>query len=328
MAFASGRTSESSFKRYIGVGSWKVLAANPGVDKLKEIYPNREEINTPEYLGTATVKDSGNNDKEVKIARIRIYVKSDPDKNNGIETVQSTNITIYNSPWYSFKNGVVKAQVIDEYGRSTWATLEDIKAKKIPVLSNGKPANISANYRMAYRGEVELTDFIINFLNIPGVQTYDRETKTWKMVKEPKNSEARLELDTIKNILKGNFAELNDILMLQPENHIKMALGVRSNDEGKLYQELYTRKTLRNGATTTDAILKDIQDAQAAGSMKNTEFLVLNESGNACLPLLQEYNPAPTPMTAAPEAGPEDTEEDPGDLPEPGIDDLPFGDED
>ena len=282
MAFSAGKESTESgeFKRYIGVASVRVLAVNPTKSEQEKLY-NTTLDKDPEYVGNVNV-----NGKDVQNVRISFVVKTDEEK-CGIDMTTNVTFFLQNAPRMGSQSG--KYQIIDKYGRTAWATEEDIKAKQIPVYSNGKPANIDADYRQAYVGEEELTNFIKNYLNIPNVQKYmDGE---WKLVDNPSECEARL--DKIADYFKGNFAELKSIISLQPNNKIKVMFGVRTSEDGKEYQAVYTRMTLRNGVSDYSRLDKDLQEAKQNGAYSTTEFSVCP---------IKEYKIEATPVDDLPTA--------------------------
>ena len=287
MAFSAGKESTESgeFKRYIGVAPVKVLAVNPTKSEQEKLY-NTTLDKDPESIGNVNV-----NGKDVQNVRISFVVKTDEEK-CGIDMTTNVTFFLQNAPRMGSQSG--KYQIIDKYGRTAWATEEDIKAKQIPVYSNGKPANIDADYRQAYVGEEELTNFIKNYLNIPNVQKYvDGE---WKLVDNPSECEARL--DKIADYFKGNFTELKSIISLQPNNKIKVMFGVRTSEDGKEYQAVYTRMTLKNGVSDYSRLDKDLQEAKQNGAYSTTEFSVCP---------IKEYKIEATPvddLLTAPAANP------------------------
>ena len=282
MAFSAGKesTEGGEFKRYIGVAPVRVLAVNPTKSEQEKLY-NTTLDKDPEYVGNVNV-----NGKDVQNVRISFVVKTDEEK-CGIDMTTNVTFFLQNAPRMGSQSG--KYQIIDKYGRTAWATEEDIKAKQIPVYSNGKPANIDADYRQAYVGEEELTNFIKNYLNIPNVQKYvDGE---WKLVDNPSECEARL--DKIADYFKGNFAELKSIISLQPNNKIKVMFGVRTSEDGKEYQAVYTRMTLKNGISDYSRLDKDLQEAKQNGAYSTTEFSVCP---------IKEYKIEATPVDDLPTA--------------------------
>lgn len=294
MAFAKGQASTESAARtlYQGIGAVRVIAVNPTKAELEKFY-GREVEKEPEY--TSEVEIDG---KKFPSVRISFLVQTDPDKNNGIET--STMHTFFVQKRYNQGTQSGKYQIIDKYGRTAWATKEEIKEKKLPQYTNG-PANIDADYRPAYVGEEALTAFIKNYLNIPNVQTY--VNGQWidnpKVTKE--DCEARL--DDVDKYFGGNFKELKDIASLQPMNLVKIAFGIRTADDGRMYQTTYDRMCFKNGVTEYAKFDVEIQNRKNAGGLSNVEY--------DCLPL-HEYSVTPTDLsapTASQNAGSEDQED-------------------
>ena len=301
MAFASGKesTEGNAVKRYIGVGSVFVLAVNPNKAELEKLY-NTQLENDPEYLGEVEV---GEDKHKVQNVRLDFIVKTDAEKCGGIEF--TTKVAFFIRKEYRYNRNQTKVQVIDKYGRTAWVTVEQAKAHEIPVYKNG-PANIDKDFRPAYHGEEELTNFIKAYLNIPNVMKY--VNNTWVMVDKPEDCEARLE--SIAEYFKGNFKELRDVIALQPNNKVKVLFGVRTTDDNKQYQAVYNQMFLKNNITDYSKLDADLQERKAAGAYPTTEFTVgdlkeydvestdLSNSGAAGLGLVEPLDAMPvTPTT-------------------------------
>ena len=284
-AFAKGNesTEGSAVKRIIGVGPVFVLAVNPNKTELEKLY-NTQIENEPEYVGEIEV---GEDKHKVKNVRIDFIVKTDPEKCNGIEV--TTKIPFFIRNEYRFNRDNTKVQVIDKYGRTAWVTAEQAKAHEIPMYKNG-PANLDKDYRPCYVGEEDLTNFIKRYLVIPNVMKY--VNNTWVMVDKPEDCEARLE--NIPEYFKGNFKELRDAISLQPNNKVKALFGVRTTDDNKQYQAVYTQMFLSNSTTDYGKLDTDLQERKAAGAYPTTEFIVGD---------LREYNVETTNFSNAPASG-------------------------
>lgn len=269
MAFASGKESseEGSIKRYIGIGSSFVVGVCPDKKELEALYGTTLEKD-PEYVSVAEI---GEDKVKVPQARIDFILKTDPEKNNGIEF--STKASFFLRQEYYFNKDKTKVQVIDKFGRTAWVTQAELRNKSIPQYANG-PANISDDYRMAYVGESDLTDFIKAYLNIPNPMNYNRETRTWtnKSLEEQADCEARL--DKIENYFKGDFKELSMIINLQPKNKVKVMFGVKTTEDNRQYQTVYTQMVLRNGVTDYKKLQADLVDRMNNGAFSTTEFSV------------------------------------------------------
>lgn len=260
MAFAKGTESKEAaeIKRYIGVAPVFVLGVNPNKKELEDFYNTNLE-SEPEYVGTTDI-----NGETVQNVRIDFIVKTDEEK-CGINMVTKVPFFVRNE--YRYNKDKSKVQVIDKYGRTAWVTIEQAKAKEIPMYSNG-PANLDKDYRPCFVGEEDLTNFIKNYLNIPSVMKYINGS--WVMNENPEDSEARL--DGIANYFKGDFSELKTIVGLQPNNKVKVMFGVRTTDDNKQYQSVYTQMTLKNSVKDYSKLDADLQERKANGAYATTEF--------------------------------------------------------
>ena len=121
---------------------------------------------------------------------------------------------------------------------------------------------------------------------------------TWVMVDKPEDCEARLE--GIADYFKGSFKELRDAIAMQPNNKVKVLFGVKTTDDNKQYQAVYTQMFLKNNITDYSKLDKDLQERQEAGAYKNTEFVVgdLKEYDVESTDL-SNSNTADTPFPAA-----------------------------
>ena len=117
---SSGRESveEPVFKKYTGVGAYKVLAINPSIATLQKLYPNRAEMTEPDYL----LPERGDKPNG---CRIDIYLESIPEKNNGATFISKVSYFLSNTPMQS-KNEM-KVQIIDKFGDTCWISKEDLK---------------------------------------------------------------------------------------------------------------------------------------------------------------------------------------------------------
>ena len=277
MAFAKGTESKegNNIVKYVGVAPVFVLSVNPNKEELEKLY-NTQLENNPEYISEVEV---GEDKHKVDNVRLDFIVKTDADKCDGIEF--TTKVPFFIRKEYRFNRDKTKVQIIDKYGRTAWVTVEQAKAHEIPVYKNG-PANIDKDYRPCYVGEEELTNFIKTYLNIPNVMKY--ANNTWVMVDNPEDCEARLE--NIAEYFKGNFKELRDVIALQPNNKVKVLFGVKTTDDNKQYQAVYTQMFLRNNVTDYSKLDKDLQERKANGAYPTTEFTI----GDKPVCDLKEYN--------------------------------------
>ena len=269
MAIARGNESQEAreFKRYIGVAPVFIKAVNPNKKEHEALFNTTLE-EAPNYVTNTEV--DGN---DVANARIQVVFQPDVEKIGFEMPLVTMTLFIQNRPRVGANSG--KTQVIDEYGRTAWATPEELAAHAIPVYSNG-PADIDKDYRPAYVGEEELMEFVKAYLCIPSINTWDANLKKMVPNTKVKPEECECRFDNLDKIFKGDFSEIKDALGFQPTNKVKVMLGVRTSDDGKLYQAVYTRKFLRNSSTNFSSLDKELQEmiknAAENGRTLNTEY--------------------------------------------------------
>ena len=279
MAFGQGKESNEGsvgFAKYIGVGAFNVLAVNPTKEELSKIYGSEIEKDI-EYL-------SKDEESGVDQVRIDFVVASNTEKNNGIDLKTKVSFFLKNAPRMNAAG--TKVQVINAYGETTWVDLELAKKGELPE----NQAWFETPYRPAYIGEEELTSFLKVFLNIP-VKAWKDKNGNIKTIENKSDAEARLE--GIPNYFKGNVKELKEIIKFQPDNLIKMAVGVKTTEDNKEYQAIYTKMFVKNNVKDYSKLDAAIKDSQTNGAYANTVF----NTGE-----LKEYVVTPTDFnnTAAP----------------------------
>lgn len=261
MAVKVGKESvEGSFKMYKGMAAFNIVAVNPTKAEL-EALTGRELENEPEYVGKT---DEGK--EQVKVV---FYGKTAPDVklNNGIGILIPISFMLTKDYRVGQTSG--KYQIIDKFGRTAWATKEEVESKVIPQYTSG-PANISADYRLAWQGEEFLIDFLIQWLNIPGPAVY--KDKVWVMKENTDDSEVSLDMAAL---FKGDVKELKELVTLAAAYTVKGAVGIRTvdNENGtRQYQAVFTRKFAKNAVTDYSRIDAAITEFQNAGGAPGTEF--------------------------------------------------------
>ena len=306
MAISKGNASKEAqeFKRYIGVCPVFVKAVNPNKTEHEKLFNTTLE-EAPIYVQDKEDAE-GNSYKNV---RISVVLQPDTEKIGFDMPLITMPLFITNQKQYGANSG--KYQIVDKYGRFAWATKAEISAKEIPTNSNGKKADISNDYRIAYVGEEDLTNFIRVFLCIPSITKWDNNEKC--MVPntdvKPEECECRLDIETFEKFFKGDFSEIKDILGFQPTNKVKVCLGVRTDANGKLFQSVYTKKFISNAATNYSSLDKALQ-ADIAYATTHNKALSTEYSAKA----VHEYSVTPTTFTAS-----EDSEVTPSS-------DMPFDD--
>ena len=277
MAVAKGRSTDvTEIKRYIGVAPVFINAVNPSKKELESLY-NTTVDNEPKYLGEVEV-----NEKKIPNVRIDFIVTTDE---KAVNVGLRSRVSFFIRNEYRYNRDKTKEQVIDKYGRTAWVTIEQAKNHEIPIYSNG-PANLDKDYRPIYYGEEQLTEFIKAYLGIPPVMKYVNDT--WVITEHPEECEVRL--DKIADYFKNDFSELKEIITYQPNNKVRVLFGVRTTDDNKMYQSVFTELFLKNSNTDYTKLAKVVKERKEAGAYATTEFEVCD---------LKEYVVKPTELPAS-----------------------------
>lgn len=297
MAFSQGKEStqsSTSFRRFVGVGTMKVLAVNPTMAEWNEITGGNVQ-KEPEYVST--------NAEGVKQARITLLLQTDPKRTlDNIDTIIPITFWFSKSPIQGSQSG--KYRIIDKYGQCAWATKEEIEAHKVPEYSNG-PA-VDADYRRVVKGEEEFTNFLRAHLSISNPKIFNKTTNTWET--NPHLDECEARLDNIMKIFDGDFKEIKNTINLQPNNYSKMLFGVKTTEEGKEYQDVFMGMFLSGRSNNNTVFAKELKKQVDLGRYKSTYFGDLNANGEVILSDLREYiipatelepSNAPAPTVAA-----------------------------
>ena len=231
---ASKNASTEEFvdiKKYIGVASVNVLAINPNNDKLRNYgWTIPETADEPKYVTT--------NSDGKKSARVRFLVQIQELDEKPIVAMD-----FWIRPEISLNKDATKAKVIDSFGRTAWGTKTEIQAHKIPQYSSG-PANINSDYKPCHIGEEELVMFLMKYLNVTPLQMFSKQKNEWVINKNP----GHLTIDHWDWLCNGNTKELAEYIALQPDNKVKVILGVRNTDDNKTYQTFLSTTFIGNGA--------------------------------------------------------------------------------
>lgn len=337
MAIAKGveKTKEVEVKRYVGVGAFGLLAVNPSRAEQNKLF-NASNAPTEEivYTGTTKAKDAKGNELEVPQIRLNFVIKTDPAIacNNGID--MSLNYTIFLAKGYRYSNkdGVMKVQVVDKFGRFGWVSAEELKAHKVPVYTIKKgehagekrPASLDSDYRKAYIGEEQLYKFIKAILGIEEPHYWDNDAKMFVDITDPNklNSgdyDCRFDAESIEAFIKGNIAELKDALLQQPNNRVKLMVGVRTAQDGKQYQCVYGNHPLMLSNTNYKSLEQDLLADATANPPRhpNEYYKAVN---------LEEYKIAATSYSTPSQAEGVDPYAAPEEEDLPADEDLPAGD--
>lgn len=291
--FAFGKAVESKetteIKRYVGVAPVQVLAINPSKKDLENIY-NTTLDKEPEYLGS-TEREG----KNIPYVRIDFIIKTNPEKSNGVDMISKVSFFVRKAFMTNRDN--TKVKVVDKYARTAWVTQDEFKNKLIPQYKNG-PARIDNNYRALYAGEEELLGFVKNYLGINDVDEF--VDGNWRMRANPQDYEAGF--NDMEKWFAGDISEIKNAMALMPNNYIKLLFGVRHTDDGREYQDVFNRATLKYSTRKNTSLEKALTEAKNNGAYANTDFEICD---------LKEFNPTPTNL----------------EKPAVNDDDLPFGDD-
>lgn len=257
MAIAKGKesTEGASVKRYLGIGVFTVLAVNPTKAELEKIYDTTLD-KEPEYI----TKEEG-----VDKLRIDFILKSVADKCNGHEFITKASYFLENKQRVSTKGTI---QVINPYGDFTWLTEDEIAAGTTPE----NKAWFVGKFRKAYTGEEDLTKFIRAIINIPA-RAYKNQ-KTGEIVELPNPEEAECRLESIAKYFKGDYSEIKAALKSLPDNKVKFVCGVKTTDDNKQYQDLYTNYPMKNVVTDYSKVDAEIAERKANGAKANVEYSI------------------------------------------------------
>lgn len=218
-------------KKYIGVASINVLGVNPSNNMLRMYgWQIPEDAEEPKYVTT--------NNEGKKSARVRFLVQIQDLSDKPVIALD-----FWIRPDIQFNKEQTKCVVIDSYGRTAYATKADVQSHSIPQYSNG-PAQIASDYKPAHVGEEALIAFIMKYLNVTPLKTFIKASNSWVDSKNP----GRLTIDRWNDLCNGNVNEVKEYLKLQPENRVKVILGIRTTDDNKSFQTFLSSTFISNGA--------------------------------------------------------------------------------
>lgn len=266
-----GDTQESKeaaeIKRYVGIGTSKVIAINPTKAELEKIF-GRDIQNDPDY----TVERD-----DQKGFCVDILVQTVADQCSGVDIITHARFNLF--PSLAYNRDQTKVRVVDNYGNSAWATVENAKMGKVILSSKGEPMKIDTKYRMAFSGEVELLDFLRKFLY--NQDTFEMPNGTWKKMADA--DDRIIGFEKPKDLLGGNVKEVKELIALQPNNKIKLLYGVKAVENAETGRTNYRqtvctgydmmlRNNASNGAITN--LEKNLNNAKQSGLYSNVDYQV------------------------------------------------------
>jgi len=225
-------SNNESFQRYIGVASVNVVGINPNNDKLRALgWEIAEGAEEPVY---AQVVEKDGKKTETNRLRLMVQIQDLDDK-------PIIPIDFWCRNELAINSEMTKCKIIDSFGRTAWATKDELKNKQIPQYKDG-PARIDGKYKPAHSGEEQLVTFLFKYLNITPYQIFDRTKNTYVDSKNP----GHLTIDDWGKLCKGDVSEIADYIALQPDNCCKVILGVRTTDNNRTYQTFLSDGYLSN----------------------------------------------------------------------------------
>jgi hypothetical protein len=215
MAIPVRKSTEESGSRtkYTGLANLSVIGVSPSKESLEKIgmNPDKEQI----YVTSETV-----NDKPLVTVRFNFILKLE---------VEDTPIYIQHSIFLKGKirkSKEGKIEMIDKFGKSGYITQDQFKNKQMPYdWIDEKSA------APALEGQVELIQFM---RNLAGCQKEDETTLA--QLSPGGDFKALFKMDG------SGFSEIRKDIKAcnENENKIKFLLGVRTTDDGKVYQDVFS----------------------------------------------------------------------------------------
>lgn len=280
MSFGTAQQAGDGYasKLYTGVENFKVVGVCPNHEQLKQIYGDNAKEDT--YVLT-----SQEGEPQLKIV---MYLDNQAEES---EDEIKTKMTFFVTKKVRKTNDGLKTQYINAYGKTAWIP----DGTKLPengtydiVGENGTYAFETKNARPALSGEENLIGMLRNLLNLPSLPKAEK----------PEDSESYFSIEDWNVMFSGNFNTLREVILNSP-NKIGVLLGVKTVDDGKMYQDVFNRHTLRQWSKESrkfDYLRKDVVNTKQNGGYPNTEF-------GAPDYVLREYaaDATPTAKAAIPE---------------------------
>lgn len=238
-ASRNSAASVEEIRKFIGVASLNIVAINPNNATLKK-YGWHIQDGAEEPVYTFVQSKNG---KSVRSCRLRFLCQiMDFDEKPIVA------LDFWCRESHSSNKDNTKFKIIDQFGRTAWATRDEIKDKKIPQYSTGQ-ANISTHYTVCHEGEEELVAFLFKYLNITPFQVFDRRANAFVNTKNP----GKLTIDNWAQLCLGNTSEIKGYVAMQPENRVKVILGIRTTEDNKTYQTFLNTSYFGNGNAPDNA---------------------------------------------------------------------------
>lgn len=256
MNFSNPNDSGSNYtpkEPYVGKALYKVVAVNPTRDELKALkqYTTEDE---PDYTFEREI-----NGTPYKGVNVRIYLQN----TSNFDIIDTVTYSLIDNVQVSATN---KLAVINKYGDDTWLEKAHLDAKTVP---DNMQWYVNEGVKPAIRGEKELVKFIRALRNFNKIGLLSKE-------EDKQNQVSLFERSDLDKIFKLDFADIRNVIMPNEDLYVGFNLGVRRNDEGKIYQDIYKEYPLRKYQVSNDGtntyLAKEISESQAGGKYPNTYF--------------------------------------------------------
>lgn len=211
-------TEESGVKmKYTGLANMSVVAVSPTKAVLETFGFTPEK--DPAYVTEETIEKNGKN-VVIKTARFNFILRLDID---GVDDGVIIQHSIFLKGVIRKSKDEKKIEIIDKFGKSAYVTPEEFKSRNIPF------EWIDANsISPALEGQVELITFM---------RTLAGYLKEDTMVLNDLSPGG-----DFKNLFKpddSGFKEIKSDVKECADNKVKFLLGVRTTDDGKVYQDVF-----------------------------------------------------------------------------------------
>lgn len=153
--------------------------------------------------------------------------------------------------------------------------------------------------------------FIMKYLNVTPLHIFDNGKQSFVEAKNP----GKLTIDNWQALCNGDVAELVEYISLQPDNRVKVILGVRGTDDNRTYQ------TFLNTGYIGNNILPDRNTGEYLRAHKLISKYLDGRVDSQCsfsASPVKEWKETATAVEDKTENlfdGPEMTADDPADLP-------------
>lgn len=241
----AGESSASARKLYTGLVTANVVSVNPNAAERAALYGGevREE---PVYIGK-------NQEGTVDQVRIDFHLDTNVTDEEGVPRVKTTASFYVVNEGRTSQTG--KVNVTNKFGQFVWVTPQDLAGGTSPYTWFS-----TIGMRAAFKGEEDLLNFIKNLLNVPNLKGDMSNV-----------ADAEACFTSVASFFTGDVSEVKNAAA-STNNKVKVLMGVRTTDEGKMYQAIYNKKVERAYSTQTQYIAKSLAESQEFGAYSNVDF--------------------------------------------------------